>query len=250
MPDKRRHRGMHPDDPKLFGVDVVPVLRRAVADYSMLLTLGYAAASSLKLICDHFSLTQRQRAAVMRCACSDDQVRQRAERRVPASGLRGQTLAIDGYNLLITAETSLSGGYVFRGRDGCWRDIAGLHGTYRKVDETIPALEWLAGRLDGLGVASVIWLLDRPVANSGRLRALMYELAQTDHRPWQIELTDSPDRDLIAADRVIATSDSAILDNARRWTNLTACLLDAPPPGLPAFRASLIDLASPADSAL
>ena len=73
MPDKRSHRGPHPKDAELFGVGAVGKLRAAVGDYSLLLSKGYAAKSSLKLVGDRFGLTVRQRLALMRSACSDEQ---------------------------------------------------------------------------------------------------------------------------------------------------------------------------------
>ena len=42
-----------------------------MADFSWLLTRGYAEKGALKLVGDRFSLTERQRLAVMRSACSD-----------------------------------------------------------------------------------------------------------------------------------------------------------------------------------
>ena len=120
---------------------MLPRLREAVADFSLLLTKGYAAPSALKLVGDRFSLTQRQRLAVMRSSCSDQQQRSRLARQAPIEAVAGQPIAIDGYNLLITVEAALSGGLIFQGRDGCLRDLASIHGTYRKVEETVPALE-------------------------------------------------------------------------------------------------------------
>ncbi|MHC4126245.1 MAG: DUF434 domain-containing protein, partial [Planctomycetota bacterium] len=73
MPDKRTHRGPHPSDEKLFSPEVVAQLRLAVADFSLLLTKGYSDNSALKLVGDRFSLSKRQRLAVMRNACSDQQ---------------------------------------------------------------------------------------------------------------------------------------------------------------------------------
>jgi len=58
MPDKRTHRGPHPADAKLFAPDAVPDLQLATADFSLLLTKGYAEKSALKLVGDKFSLTQ------------------------------------------------------------------------------------------------------------------------------------------------------------------------------------------------
>jgi hypothetical protein len=144
MPDKRTHRGPHPQDRELFGPASIDTLQRAVADYSLLLSKGYADKSSLKLVGDRFSLTDRQRLAVMRSACSDEQLAGRAEREMQISELAGQPIVIDGYNLLITVEAAMSGGLIFKGRDGCFRDLASIHGTYHKVTETIPALQMIA----------------------------------------------------------------------------------------------------------
>ena len=140
MPDKRTHRGPHPSDTKLFAEAVIADLRSAIADFSLLLTKDYADKSALKLVGDRFSLTERQRTAIMRSACSDQQLMSRRQREVKVAELGGKPIAIDGYNVLITIEAAMSGACVFKGRDGCLRDLASIHGTYRKVAETIPAV--------------------------------------------------------------------------------------------------------------
>ena len=133
MPDKRVHRGPHPADDKLFADDKIGDLRAALIDFSLLRTKGYAEKSALKLVGDKFSLTERQRLAIMRSACSDQQLASRKQREVKIADLFGQSIAIDGYNILITIEAAMSGGVIFKGRDGCFRDLASIHGTYRKV---------------------------------------------------------------------------------------------------------------------
>ncbi len=127
MPDKRVHRGPHPADEKLFDAEAISDLRFAIADYSLLLTKSYAQKSALKLVGDRFSLTERQRLAVMRSACSDHQLASRNERRVAMEDLAGQSVTVDGYNVLITIEAAMSGGCIFKGRDGCYRDLASVH---------------------------------------------------------------------------------------------------------------------------
>jgi len=226
MPDRRTHRGAHPDDAKLFRAETVELLRQAVADYSLLLTKGYAEKSALKIVGDRFSLTQRQRLAVMRCACSDTQLKSRAGREVKINDIAGRTIATDGYNVLITIEAALSGGIIFKGRDGCCRDLAGIHGTYRKVTETIPAVELIGNFLRQKNVPNVLWLLDSPVSNSGRLKILMAEAAEKNDFNWDIRLLPSPDAELRKTDLIVASSDSAILDYCRSWTNLAAAIID------------------------
>ena len=222
MPDKRTHRGPHPEDAKLFAPEAIGDLRLAIADYAMLLTKGYAQKSSLKLVGDKFSLTQRQRLALMRSACSDDQVASRTRRCIAVDALAGQRIAIDGYNVLITIEAAMSGGVIFKGRDGCYRDLASIHGTYRKVNETIPAVEMIGRFLKETGAADALWLLDKPVSNSGRLKTLIGQLAGKNDWPWEIELTFSPDAELAKTDLLVATSDSIVLNACKKWLNLAA----------------------------
>ena len=204
---------------------MLPRLREAVADFSLLLTKGYADKSALKLVGDRFSLTQRQRLAVMRSSCSDQQRQSRRERCVPIEALPGQALAIDGYNLLITIEAALSGGWIFQGRDGCFRDLASIHGTYRKVEETIPAVKLIGGFLTEIRIASALWLLDSPVSNSGRLKTLIGQLARENDWPWEIRLTISPDAELSRTDTIVVSTDSVILDACQKWTNLAAAII-------------------------
>lgn len=227
MPDKRIHRGPHPSDVKLFAENVLPDLRTAVADYSLLLTKGYAEKSSLKLVGDKFSLTERQRVAVMRNACSDQHLASRKEREIKIAELAGQPLAIDGYNVLITIEAAMSGGVIFKGRDGCFRDLASIHGTYRKVTETIPAVELIGKFIKEAGINKCLWLLDSPVSNSGRLKTLIRELAERNGWEWEIRLTISPDAELIKGDAVAASSDSVILDGCKGWVNLARAIIES-----------------------
>lgn len=225
MPDKRIHRGPHPADEKLFADNKIGDLRSALADFSLLLTKGYAEKSALKLVGDRFSLTERQRLAIMRSACSDQELISRRQREVKIAELAGQQIAIDGYNVLITIEAAMSGGVIFKGRDGCFRDLASIHGTYRKVTETIPAVQLIGDFLKEIGVTKVLWLLDSPVSNSGRLKTLIGELAQKKAWDWDIELLLSPDAVLIKGDSIVASSDSVVLDGCKRWVNLAAELI-------------------------
>ena len=220
MPDKRSHRGPHPSDAEMFAPCAIPDLQLAVADFSLLLTKGYAEKSALKLVGDKFSLTERQRLAVMRSACSDQHLASRNQRCIAIKNLAGQGIAIDGYNILITVEAAMSGACVFKGRDGCFRDLASIHGTYRKVTETIPALQLVGEFLKEIGISEATWLLDSPVSNSGRLKTLIGELARKSKWNWEIELLFSPDAELKKTDLIVATSDSVVLDGCKRWANL------------------------------
>jgi len=221
MPDKRKHRGSHPQDSILFCRENIPFLRQAVADYSLLLTKNYPQNASLKLVGDKFELTDRQRLAVMRSSCSDSRLSARLARQVQPQALAGQDILIDGYNVLITVESAMSEAFLFVGRDGCFRDLAGMHGTYKKVTETIPAVELISNCLTELKLKNICWLLDRPVSNSGRLKTIIESTAG-----FQVKIVNNPDTELIESDAIAASGDSAVLDGAKRWFNLVEFIID------------------------
>ena len=220
MPDKRVHRGPHPEDAESFGPSAWPQLREAVGDLSWLLSRGYADKSALKLVGDRFALIQRQRIAVARCACSDFALARRRKHEVPPAELAGKALLLDGYNVLTTIEAALAGGVIIQGRDGCYRDMASMHGTFRAVQETGPAIRMLGDLLAQLGVGRGRWYLDSPVSNSGRLREMIRAIAAERAWNWQVELVTNPDPLLASAGDIVATADSVILDHCDRWFNL------------------------------
>src|SRR5205823_7732523 len=131
-----RHRGAHPEDRELFAPKWHVALRGAVADFSWLLSRDYATPSALKVVGDRYGLSARQRTAVMRSACSDSARASRLERETQLANVAGRPLWIDGYNVLTSVEAALAGGVIIVGRDGCWRDMASMHGTWRRVEET------------------------------------------------------------------------------------------------------------------
>lgn len=238
MPDRRQHRGPHPHDYELFNAAAIPRLRAAAGDLSWLLSRGYAVVSSTKLVGDRYQLDARQRLAVVRCACSDEQLARRQAHQIDAVELQGSELWLDGYNVLTTIEAAISGGVILAARDGCFRDMASMHGSYRKVQETLPALTLLGEQIAQLGVQHCRWLLDEPVSNSGRLRAIIQELAAS--RGWDVEvqLVHNPDNDLMASDAVVASADSQIIDACERWFNLARVTIENHLP-----RAWIVDLA-------
>lgn len=222
MPDRRRHRGPHPRDESLFGPAAVPVLQRAVSELSWLLTRGYAVGSALVLVGNRYQLSERQRTAVLRCSSSDAAMARRLRSLAGPARMRRAELLLDGYNVLTTIEAALAGGFLIRGREGALRDMASMHGTWRAVDETLPALE-IAARCAVLAeVRRCTWYLDRPVSNSGRLRSRILETAERLGVDWEVHLVADPDPVLAKAPGLVATADSAILDRCVQWVNFTA----------------------------
>lgn len=227
MPDTRKHRDPGPQDLDWFGPAARPVLATAVADFSWLLSRGYAEPSALKLVGDRYQLVERQRIALLRSACSDDARAARTARRVDHRVLRGRPLRIDGFNLTLTLESALGGGVIIGGRDGCFRDLASVHGTYRRVEETQPALELAARWLAEWEAGPCTWLLDAPVSNSGRLAAMIRAVSPN----WSAEVVQNPDTLLSQPGDLVVSADSLILDRCGEWANLARAIVEAGVPG-------------------
>jgi hypothetical protein len=226
VPDSRSNRGPHPKDERCFASSELERLRPAVAELSWLLGRGYPPRASLALVGDRHALVDRQRKAVQRCAAAADSVERRLAHRVEPSALHGERVVIDGYNVLLTVESALSGGVVLEARDGTFRDIAAMSRHYKRVGSTRPALELIGDELAGAGVIGVHWLFDRPISNSGRLARILDQLAAERSWPWLVELVANPDPVLRESHDVIATADSAILDRCRRWLNLARWVIE------------------------
>lgn len=157
-------------------------------------------------------------------------MRSRRATRAEAAELRGRPLWIDGYNVLLTVEAALAGGIVLAARDGCYRDMASLQRHFRRVLQTRPALGLIGAHLESLGCQPVIWYLDRPVSNSGRLKQVMIEVAAEHGWPWTVELVPNPDTVLRSAEVVVATADSGILDAGPAWLNLARQVVESAVP--------------------
>jgi hypothetical protein len=233
------HRGLAPKDDRFFSGRQLPRLRSAAADLCWLLDRGYAVRSALELVGNRHNLTSRQRNGVARYTCSQEDVQRREQRRVEPAQVQGQELWLDGFNVLTMLESALAGGIVILGRDGCCRDIAGIHRRYRKMTETVSALRMVGETAAVWGVTCCRWWLDKPVSNSGRLKTLILETAAGAGWNMEAELTFSPDHVLSHTEQVIATSDGIVIDRCQRWVNLVRLVIAERIP-----QARLLDLSS------
>ena len=180
--------------------------------------------------------------AVSRCACSIEAVQRRSERQTVPELVRGRELWLDGYNVLTVLESALADGVVLLGRDGCCRDIAGIHRRYRKVNETEPVLRMIGETAVNWGVTCCRWWLDKPVSNSGRLKTFIQDLAASAGWNLTVELVFNPDKVLWESEHVIATSDGVVLDRCQKWVNLSREIISNRIP-----LARIVDLSAKAD---
>ena len=242
MPE--RHRGPHQQDAKCFGEAQLGRLKTAADELAWLLSRGYSMGASNELVGDHHQLTSRQRLAIARVVCEEEQVEERQAKQVPLSLLKEKTVVIDGFNLLITIETALGGGAIFNCMDGCCRDLSAVYGSYKIVAETREAITLIGRTLEKGSPRKVVWLFDRPVSNSGRVAEAVREAGEEHNWPFEAETTDSTDALLSRSSDIVISCDSAILERAQNWCNLACETITQQIPG-----AWMIDLTGRLQSA-
>ena len=212
-------RGFVPEDERSFSPAALETLRTAAGHITYLINHGYDLKQASVFVGNHFLLSERQRLAVTRSIATKEQLKSRREKE--KTELAGGEAWIDGFNTIITLEVLLSGSVLFRGMDGTIRDLAALRGTYRIIPETETAVRMLMDGLREIHAGSAHILLDEPVSNSGRLKALIAEIGENDPLTPDIQIMKDVDRVLWEKENVI-TSDSIILDHCRSWVNLAA----------------------------
>jgi len=220
-----RHRQAHTEERIFFTGAPLLTLQRAVYELCWLFNHGYARHSAIKLVGDHYQLSKRQRLAINRAACSSKDRNARAAKCLTLDKIAHRAVIIDGFNLIITAETAAAGGLLLLCQDNCIRDIASVHGTYRQVHETRQVIEKIGRLLEASAPESVEWLFDKPVSNSGRLAALVRDIGTVQGWSWQAELVDNPDQAIINSEKISISSDSVVLDKVDHWLNLSDYLI-------------------------
>ena len=214
-------RGYVPEDERNFAPEAIYIMQTASRHVRYLINEGYDLKQASTFVGNHFLLSERQRLAIMRSLATDEQLAVRQSLQVQISDLEGKEVWIDGFNTIITLEVILSEGILFECMDGTIRDLAALRGTYRLIPETSEAVRMMLQALQKARISKATILLDEPVSNSGRLKALIADIGEEFGFELDIQILRDVDRSLYGRENVI-TSDSVILDHCVSWVNLAA----------------------------
>jgi hypothetical protein len=214
-------RGYVPEDERNFSPSALETMRIASRHIVYLINEGYDLKQASTFVGNHFLLSERQRLAIMRSLATNQQLRDRHVKQVQIDDLSGREVWIDGFNTIITLEVMLSHSILLRCMDGTIRDLAALRGTYRLIPETREAIKILFNVLQDAGVSRINILLDQPVSNSGRLKTLIADIAESGGYSFDLDIQILRDVDRTLYDKeLVITSDSIILDHSISWVNL------------------------------
>ena len=209
-------RGRVPEDERNFSASALETMRAASSHIYYLINEGYDLKSASTFVGNHFLLSERQRLAIVRSLATKEQLETRRRKEKET----GAEVWVDGFNMMITLEVLCCDSILLTCLDGTIRDLAALRGTYRIIPETTNATIMLLDVLLEAGAESIHILLDEPVSNSGRLKALIADIGEKYPFALDIQIRKDVDRELYGKENVI-TSDSVILDHCRSWINLT-----------------------------
>lgn len=210
-------RGYVPEDDKNFSHEAIAKMKTASRHVNYLINEGYDIKQATTFVGNHFILSERQRLAIARSLSTTEQLNNRKEKEKTSA--EGCELWIDGFNTIIILEVMFSDSILYRGMDGTLRDLAALRGTYKIIPETTDAIKLLLDVLSEMKVESVHILLDEPVSNSGRLKALIADIGENYNIKLDIQVQKDVDRTLYDKENVI-TSDAIILDHCKSWINV------------------------------
>lgn len=221
-----RNRGKNTGDDALFSSQKqIDKLKLAVQDMKYLLSRNYAEKASSELVGNHYRLKTRQIQALRGASASEIQIQNRKSKELEILNLKNKTIYLDGFNVLILLESLLSEAYIFEGLDGCFRDLSGVFGTYKRVNQTQRAIELVAAFFQKSHAEKLIWIFDKPVSNSGRIKQIVLGFAIENNFNWNIELEFSPDKFLAENTEIVVSSDAWILDHCKNWFNLIGYLI-------------------------
>lgn len=216
-----RNRGKETGDDELFGSKKIIVkIREALKDTNYLLSRNYPDKASSELVGNNYKLKSRQIKVLRAASASNQQLENRKSKQLSISDLQNKIIYLDGFNIIILLESLLSGAYIFQGLDSCYRDLSGVHGTYKRVNQTYQSVELVYSFFKKSKAEKLVWVFDKPVSNSGRIKQLISSFAEENQLNWEVILENNPDKYLIEQNFPIISSDAWILDECMNWFNL------------------------------
>ena len=200
-------------------------LQKAAEDVRYLLNRGYPRKGSLELVGNRYELTYQERHLLHRGVFSDSDSNSRRKKIISTKDIQKKDLVIDGHNVLITLEAGLLGRPLVLADDGFVRDISGLSGSFRKTETTEEAFQLIANFLKKAKPRQTLFLFDAPISNSGKLAQGVRILLKRENLLGDARAVKVPEKILIGFPGVIATSDTAIIDQSEKVVDLAGTIL-------------------------
>jgi len=200
-------------------------LQKAAEDFRYLLNRTYPRKAALELVGNRYQLNADERHLLHRGIFSDMDSEWRKVKKIPFYQIRNKDLAIDGYNVIITIESALSGRPLILGDDGFIRDISGLSGDFKRSKATDEVIQLILDALNKTTPHIILFLFDAPISKSGALAQEVRKRMKQGGLPGDAQAIKVPEKILIGFPGVVATSDTVIIDKSKMAVDLAGTIL-------------------------
>ena len=200
-------------------------IQEAAEDFRYLLNRRYPRKAVLELVGNRYGLTFDDRHLLHRGVFSDVDSKSRKKKIILIKDVRNKDLAIDGHNVLITIEAALSGRPLVLADDGFIRDISGLSGSFRKTEITDEAVQLIIRVLKKWKLRKTLFLFDAPISMSGKLAEGIRDQLRQANLSGDAKAVKVPEKILIGFPGIIATSDTAIVNQSKKVLDLAGYII-------------------------
>jgi hypothetical protein len=197
---------------------------KAVHDLRYLLDRGYPRDSAVNFISNHYRLPLSERHLLARCVFSKQEAAEHRRKIVDARMVRDRSLSVDGYNVIITLESILTGKKVVRCDDMFVRDLRAIFGKYRTSRATEGAIEEVLKVVAEARPRKVTVFFDKQVSKSGELSGKVRRGLRELGLRGDSRAVGGVDFRLRGFD-VVASSDRAVIKRAKAVWDIPAELL-------------------------
>jgi hypothetical protein len=191
------------------------LIKDAAADFRYLLSRGYPRPAALSLVGNRYRLAHTARQLLHRGVFPPDAAAARRAKLRLLMDLQGQPLGLDGHNVLITLECAIKKLPLVAADDGWLRDVGQVSGAFRASPETEQALMLLGDYLVQQQAGPVRVFYDAPLSKSGELARHTQEVWAARGLAVTAAAVPVPERELFVFPGPIASSDTAVIDQAK-----------------------------------
>jgi len=192
---------------------------KAKEDLYLLLNKGYPKSYALRFVGDHYGLKNEKRYILSRTVFSKSYIEDTKRKKINLKDIKGESLFIDGYNVIITTESVLIG-EVFVSMDGLLRDTRNISKKHRITKETLKSIDLILDLLEKYPPEKTQVYLDKMMSKSGRLSEIIRNAMKERDLIGDSETVSSVDRILKGKEGIIATNDSAIIVKVKKFIDL------------------------------
>ncbi len=197
----------------------------AAFDIRYLLDRGYPKENAVRFVCAHYRLDESQKHLLGRSVLAKAVSEKRRKKFLPCDKIKGKSIVIDGFNILIGMESILEK-RAFICDDGVIRDIKGAFRNYKVSENTKTAIDLILQFLKENNNSFVCILLDSQISKSGLLARELREKLNEYGLKGDALTSKHVDYDLKKSTYIVASSDGVIIDEAVRVVNFLRCVVE------------------------